>query len=147
MKIIDYSKKGNIVRFYLGEKTRENGWGNPASSKMGQVEDWVKEAEYPYGDDWDDRPYEHNSGTVYEEFIKGKKDIAFGFDDLVLEPCDGYINNSIWCKEDMVKRQVPCIIVVPYEVRKDTWENDFDYWNEQTDDRIKKFYFGDELSE
>ena len=26
MKIIDFEKKGNVVRFYLGEKTEDWGW-------------------------------------------------------------------------------------------------------------------------
>jgi hypothetical protein len=66
MQIIDFKRKGNVVRFYLGDAT---------------VHYW--------GDDWNDRPYEHNAGQVYEEFIKGYKDIAFDFDDLVLEPANG----------------------------------------------------------
>ena len=41
MKIVDFKKEGNIVRFYLGETI--NGI---------------------YGDDWDDTPYEHNAGEV-----------------------------------------------------------------------------------
>ena len=40
-EIIDFERKGNVVRFYLGK----NG------------EQW--------GDDWDDAPYEHNAGKVY----------------------------------------------------------------------------------
>ena len=97
MKIIDFEKKGNLVRFYLGYDNCNDYWG----------------------DDWNDAPYEHNAGQVYAEFIKGYKDIAFNFDDLVLEPCCGTYNSS-WCKYDMVARKVPCIIVVPKEVYKDS---------------------------
>ena len=121
MQIIDFKKKGNVVRFYLGDAT----------------------AHY-WGDDWNDRPYEHNAGQVYEEFIKGYKDIAFDFDDLVLEPANGAWNsNSRWSKEDMIARRVPCIIVVPREVYQDSWDDSFDSWAGA--DGIKKYYFGDEM--
>jgi hypothetical protein len=121
MKIIDFKRKGNVVRFYLGDAT----------------------AHY-WGDDWNDRPYEHNAGQVYEEFIKGYKDIAFDFDDLVLEPADGAWNsNSRWSKEDMIARRVPCIIAVPKEIHQDSWDDAFDTWAGA--DGIKKYYFGDDL--
>ena len=142
MKIIDFEKKGNVVRFYLGEKTEDWGWTNPDYLHNGKKPDWLKPCESPYGDDWNDHPYEHNAGTVYGEFIKGHKDIAFDFDDLVLEPCDGEWN-SPWCKDDMTARNVPCIIVVPKEVVGESWNTDFRYW--VANDNIKKYYFGDEL--
>ena len=141
MKIIDFEKKGNIVRFYLGEKTEDWGWTRPDYTINGKTPDWLKPSDTYYGDDWDDRPYEHNASQVYAEFIKGYKDIAFNFDDLVLEPCCGTYNSS-WCKYDMVARKVPCIIVVPKEVYKDSWDDSFDIWVEA--DGIKKYYFGDE---
>ena len=28
MEVIDFERKGNVVRFYLGEKTEEWGWTN-----------------------------------------------------------------------------------------------------------------------
>ena len=88
MQIIDFEKKGNVVRFYLGDATK------------------------PYwGDDWADKPYDTNAGRVYGHFIKGYKDIEFPFDDLVLEPCDKSFFSGNVSKEDMVKRTVPCIIV------------------------------------
>ena len=118
MKIIDFEQKGNVVRFYLGADN---------------LEDW-------HGDDWDDTPYEHNAGQVYSEFVSKVKDIAFDFDDLVLEPCDGY-DNSTWCKDDMRDRLVPCIIVVPRD--KIDWHEDFAHYVGM--DGIKKFYFGDKM--
>ena len=48
MKIIDFDKKGNVVRFYLGEDVCNDYWG----------------------DDWNDAPYEHNAGTVYNRYVK-----------------------------------------------------------------------------
>ena len=142
MKIIDFEKKGNVVRFYLGEKTEDWGWTRPDYTINGKTPGWLKPSDSYYGDDWDDRPYEHNAGQVYEEFIKGYKDIAFDFDDLVLEPCCGAYNSS-WCKDDMVARKVPCIIAVPKEVYKDSWDDGFDIWVGA--DGIKKYYFGDEM--
>ena len=142
MKIIDFEKKGNVVRFYLGEKTEDWGWTRSDYTINGKTPDWLKPSDTYYGDDWDDRPYEHNAGQVYEEFIKGYKDIAFDFDDLVLEPCCGAYNSS-WCKDDMVARKVPCIIAVPKEVYKDSWDDGFDIWVGA--DGIKKYYFGDEM--
>ena len=67
LKIIDFIKKGNQVKFLLGDVT---------------LKDW-------YGDDWNDSPYQDNAGKVYNEFIKGEKVYTFDFDDAVLEPCCG----------------------------------------------------------
>ena len=44
MKIIDFEIKGNQVKFYLGSDNCDNYWG----------------------DDWDDKPYEHNAGEPYD---------------------------------------------------------------------------------
>lgn len=124
MKIIDFDKKGNVVRFYFGDDSLTDYWG----------------------DDWNDRPYECNAGTVYEEFIKGYVDIAFDFDSLVLEPENDWRNhgNSQWCKDDMRERKVPCIIVVPKELLEDTWEDGFNYW--VAADRVEKIYFNDPIT-
>ena len=121
MKIIDYAVKGNVVRFFLGEDDCTDYWG----------------------DDWNDAPYEHNAGTVYDRFVSGYRDMTFGFDDLVLEPCTGEFN-SIWSKDDMKQRQMPCIVVVPAERAKGSWENSFRYW--QGADGVKRFYFGDSMA-
>ena len=126
MEIIDFAKKGNAIRFYLGK----NG--------------------HQYGDDWDDYSYEHNAGGVYDEFIMGYKDITFPYDYMVLEPsdCGGY--ESRLCKNDFVQRKAPCIIVVPKEI----WNDEYDYQWEVDDYRmwvgantpgIIKYYFGTEM--
>ena len=119
MKIIDFKKKGNVVRFYLGDDNLNEWWG----------------------DDWNDVPYEHNAGAVYAEYVKSHKDLSFGFDSLVLEPADG-VSNSYWSKEDMIHRAVPCIIVIPPE-KVDDWQEDFQFYVGM--DGIKRFYFGDQL--
>lgn len=124
MKIIDFDKKGNVIRFYFGDDSLTDYWG----------------------DDWNDRPYECNAGTVYEEFVKGYVDVAFDFDSLVLEPENDWRNhgNSQWCKDDMRERKVPCIIVVPKELLEDTWEDGFNYW--VAADRVRKIYFNDPIT-
>ena len=62
MKIIDFERKGNVVRFFLGADDCFDYWG----------------------DDWDDAPYDCNAGTVYSRFVTGRKDVSFPFDSLVL---------------------------------------------------------------
>ena len=105
MKIIDFERKGNLVRFYLGDDDLAEWWG----------------------DDWNDTPYEHNAERVYDEYIKGYCDMMFPFDDLVLEPCCGTCNSG-WCKDDMVAQKVPCIIQVPAAVHSDSFDESFDHW-------------------
>lgn len=144
MNIIDFSKKGNVVRFYLGEKTEGWGWTNKDyKDSSGETPDWLKPSETYYGDDWDDTPYECNAGSVYDEFVKGHKDIAFPFDDLVLEPCEGEYN-SPYCKDDFAAKKVPCIIVVPTNLAAESpWNTDFRYWVGNAE--VKKYYYGDEM--
>ena len=120
MKIIDFSLKGNVVRFYLGKDDLKEWWG----------------------DDWNDAPYEHNAGSVYDEYISGYIDIAFPFNALVLEPCNGTLNSD-YCKEDMINRKVPCVIVVPSDLAGDTWWDSFGYWVGA--EGVKRFYFGDRM--
>lgn len=121
MKIIDFHKKGNVVRFYLGKD---------------DLEIW-------YGDDWNDRPYEHNAGIVYSEFESGHCDIAFPYDKIVAEPCNDYSHgcNSEWCKDDMRNRKVPCIVVVNAD---DYWGSD-EFHKYIADSKAIKFYFGDKM--
>ena len=121
MKIIDFKKKGNIVRFYLGADDLKEWWG----------------------DDWNDRPYEYNAEQVYDEYVSGHKDVSFPFDWIVLEPRDGTLNSE-WSKEDMIKRTIPCIIAVPPEVQGDSWDDEsFAHW--VGSDRVSKYYFGDKM--
>lgn len=120
MFIIDFAKKGNVVRFYLGDDLAY------------------------HGDDWDDRPYECNAGQVYDEYIKGYKDIAFPFDYLVLEPCDGELN-SWYCKNDMKVQKVPCIIVISDDKIKNAAYIDDSFKTYIGMKDIQKFYFGQEM--
>lgn len=120
MQIIDMERKGNLVRFYLGENGKQ------------------------WGDDWDDAPYDCNAGTVYDKYVKSVKDVSFPFDSIVLEPCDGYLYCT-YSKKDMIKRSVPCLIVVPYEIAEEFpfKKNEFCFW--VGNENVKKFYFGDEM--
>ena len=118
MKIIDFKRRGNVVRFYLGKD---------------DCEDYT-------GDDWDDSPYEYNAEEVYDEYVMGHRDIAFPFDFAVVEPSDGH-TNSPWCKDDMKARKVPCIVVVSDPDY--LWYDDFDVMNAH--DKAIRFYFGDKM--
>ena len=120
MKIIDFEKKGNVVRFYLGRD---------------DCEDF-------HGDDWNDTPYECNAGGVYDRFVVGHADIAFPYDMLVLEPCDGEFN-SRYCKDDMKTGNVPCLIVVPAEQAERSYYDSFSYWLGCKD--IQMYYFNDPM--
>ena len=120
MKIIDFAKKGNVVRFFLGDDDCNDYWG----------------------DDWNDAPYDCNAGEVYDRYVKGHRDIAFPFDFMVLEPCDGVLN-CCYCKEDMQKRRVPCIVAVLPEKQDDSWHTDFVYW--AAVDGVTRYYFGDKM--
>ena len=92
MKVIDFDKRGNVIRLYFGED---------------------EETEY-WGDDFNDAPYEHNAGKVYDRYIKQVADFAFPFSFDVMEPADDwhYGGNSPFSKEDMIKRTTPCLIIV-----------------------------------
>lgn len=121
MKIIDFERRGNLVRFYLGTDDCVDYWG----------------------DDWNDAPYECNAGTVYDQYVKGVIDMVFPFNALVLEPCDNYYYtySAEYSKEDMKNRTVPCLIVVPEEIRANSWKDRFKDWVGA--DGVIKFYFGD----
>lgn len=121
LEIIDFERKGNVIRFYLGK----NG---------GQ-----------WGDDWNDRPYECNAGIVYNEYVTAYVDVAISFDCLVLEPCDGVLNSQ-YSKEDMIERKVPCIVIVPAELANNSYNESFHYWS-ACKHGVYRVYFGDKLSE
>lgn len=121
-KIIDWKRKGNVVRYYIGED---------------DLGDW-------YGDDWDDVPYEHNADEVYDEFVIGYKDVAYPFDSIVLEPCDG-VTNSVYSKEDMVARRVPILVVADGNDDYYPYDDDFAYINGL--DGIERIYMGDTIDD
>lgn len=125
MKIIDFEKKGNSVRFALSNRD-ENYWG----------------------DDWNDAPYEDNAGPVYGHFVEEYADFGFGFSAIVLEPSQAYRNS--YTKEDMKERKVPCLIVASRRSLTYSgipeWEwDDFTSCLESDILNIIKIYFGDDI--
>ena len=121
MKIIDFEKRGNVIRFYCGKDNCDDYWG----------------------DDWNDRPYEHNAERVYYEYIEEYIDVAVDMDYHVMEPADDwrYNNNTPFSKEDMKKRSVPCIIVVPED---DSYVSE-EFNRYAVSDNVDKIYFGDSI--
>lgn len=133
MFLIDFEKKGNVIRLYFGEDDQY------------------------WGDDWDDAPYEHNAGQVYDEFVKCHIDYAFPFNYFVTEPADdyNYRGNSPYSKEDMKNHKCPCLIVTNDE--KGYSELFLSYHNlceDQIDDDLKdmlgdapvvRLFYGDNI--
>lgn len=116
--IVDFDKKGNVVRFYIGDTTDDY-----------------------WGDDWNDSPYDCNAGTVYNDYVIKTIDIAFPYDCMVLEPADNWRGNCWYSKEDLKNRKAPCIIVVPEKSRDDYYsDNYFDYVGAED---VLKFFYGD----
>jgi hypothetical protein len=87
VKLVDFRCFGNVVRLYYTDDL--------------ELERW-------WGDDWDDRPYEHNAGEVYPEYFDGYLELAFPSAYVVGEPCLGHLN-SPYSKSDMMARCVPMI--------------------------------------
>ena len=116
-KILDFEWFGNIVKLYLGETV--NGI---------------------YGDDWNDTPYEHNAGTVYDKFYTDTVEIAFPLSTSVFEPCYGY-SNSPYCKKDFLFRKVPFLMFGQLD---ETWKyHDYEELLE-TAPSLNKLYIGDD---
>ncbi len=94
-RIIDFEIRGNTVRFFLGFKTDDWGWTNKDyKDSIGQTPAWLKPSNSYYGDDWNDCPYEHNAGTVYERFIYGERTYYYDYNWIIVEPCSGELNSS-----------------------------------------------------
>ena len=119
MKIIDCEKHGNVVRFFLGKDDLKEWWG----------------------DDWDDAPYEHNCGTVYDDYVSAIADFAFPVDYIVCEPCDDWrSNNTPYCRDDFIKKKAPCIVFKKKD--ENSWDDDT-FPGIIGDARSTKIYFGD----
>lgn len=117
MKILDFELFGNIVKLYLGETT------------VGI-----------FGDDWNDTPYEHNAGTVYDRFYTDTVEIAFPLSTSVFEPCFGY-SNSPYCKKDFLFRKVPFLL---FGQPDESWKyHDYEELLE-TAPPLNKLYIGDD---
>ena len=114
MKLIDYELFGNVVRFYVGAE---------------DLTDW-------YGDDWDDRPFEDNAGSVYDEYVTGYIDVAWNGDFVVSEPAGLYFS-----KDDMKARKIPMVAVAP--ILPDTYRWEYDYKTVVSSPNVARFYMGD----
>lgn len=120
MKILDFECFGNIIKLYLGETV--NGI---------------------YGDDWNDIPYEHNAGTVYDKFYTDTVEIAFPLPTSVYEPCYGY-SNSPYCKKDFLFRKVPFLLFGQLD---ESWEyHDYEELLEAAP-TLNKLYIGDDWND
>lgn len=129
MVICDWKIKGNLVRLYCCEDDKFN-------------DIW--------GDDWDDVPYEHNAGEVYEEYIDGIIDICYRFDAVIMEARDdwSYQGNSPYSKESFKLGQAPIFVIV--------WPQENEWWGVddyhqiigcRETDRLKKVYLGQDIDE
>ena len=98
-KIIDFEKSGNVIRFYCGSEDCNDYWG----------------------DDRDDKPYEHNAGRVYSEYVTNTFEVAFPLGVMVCEPADDwhYRGNSPYSKESFIKQKAPCIVIIPEDVAEE----------------------------
>lgn len=120
MFIVDCEKKGNLVRFYLGN-----------------------DPDY-CGNGWSKYPYEDNAELVRSEYILGYRDIIFPFESFVLEPSDKYGSGSHYCRNDFKKGIVPCIIAADPLENGDNW-GDGDFYRMLGYKNTTKYYFGDEM--
>ena len=101
-----------------------------------------------WGDDWNDRPYEHNAGTVYDRYVEGAIDVVVCFDGGILEASDDwhYSNNTPLCKEDFKNEDAPCLIVVPPELYKNRWDSY--YYSEMLGSRrVVRIYYNQKIDE
>ena len=91
MKIIGWYRKGNVVRLALGNDSLV----------------------YWSGDDWNDKPYEHNADTMPLNGIQDYIDVAFDLDVSVMEPKDDYHykGNSPFSMDDFQERKAPFLAI------------------------------------
>ena len=126
LKIIDFEVIGNVIKLFLGDKDDD---------------------EY-YGDDWNDCPYEHNAGIVYDRYIKGWIEVAFPLDFVIMAPeFDGrYYGNSPYCKNDFKGGKAPCIVIhkiTEEEENSYVWVSSSDYSQYMSDKNSTQIYFND----
>lgn len=120
--LIDFEKKGNQLRLFFGE-----------------------DKDY-YGDDWNDAPYQHNAGRVYERYIKDTAVLSFYYDDIVLEPADEY--NLDVSKDDFVEMKIPAFVVLRVKDRKPGIHYTSYTFNQLLGmHNVFRFYFGMTVSE
>lgn len=111
-ELIDLRLKGNVVRLYFGKNGKQ------------------------YGDDWDDAPYEHNAGVVYDEFVDFTMDVVFPF-EIELETPASNCCNSEYCREDFRGLKTYALRIL-----YDGWE-----CKDEVKIRPREIYFGDTWGE
>jgi hypothetical protein len=119
LQIIDWKAKGNIVRFFLGFNGDQ------------------------FGDDWNDRHWDINAGTVYAKFVQGYIDIGFPFQANLLNA------SSKFTKLHMRDRIVPFLLILTEDMTKrnaDFEICEFDYWRKRDFRGILPLYFGDTIN-
>ena len=117
LKLIDFEKKCNQLRLFFGN-------------------------EKPWGDDWDDAPYQHNAGRVYDRFIKDTAVLSFYYDDIVYEPADDYSFPDV-SKEAMLRKTVPAFVVLPVKYRDpDSYWNSYSYTDLMLNKYTIQFFLG-----
>ena len=123
MKIIDFETKGNVIQFSLGKDDCDDYWG----------------------DDWNDRPYEHNAGSVYDHYVAGTARIYvdWNYDVLIPENDWHYQMNSPFSKEDFKNREAPCVVI--YKPKDNGWSFDSTYSTAVLSERATRFYFNDHM--
>ncbi|MHA1343586.1 MAG: hypothetical protein ACTSQG_06350 [Promethearchaeota archaeon] len=120
--LLDYERKGNVLKLYFGH----------------DKECW--------GDDWDDIPYEHNAGLVYEQFVIKTEELYIPFKYRIVEPSEFY-DNSPFCKADFKKREVPLFVIIEdskcYETFEEYVKDGISIYMFDTIDRIFRgiFYY------
>ena len=123
--ICDWKAKGNVVRLYCCNQ-----------DKYDDI----------WGDDWNDKPYEHNAGQVYDEYVDKIIDIYFDFDIIVLEAENDWSfgGNSPFSKQDFKEGKAPIFIAY--------WPQENDHYGSseyhfligaKNTNHILKFYMGD----
>lgn len=60
----------------------------------------------PWGDDWNDVPFEHNAGIVYDKFVTHKLHVLVREDVVVSSATDDYIN-SPWSVQTLMEQKKP----------------------------------------
>lgn len=120
MKVIDFEKKGNLFRLYLGNDDCDDYWG----------------------DDWNDCPYEHNAGEVYDRYVTGIAYIVMAWAGGVTEPADDwhYGGNTPYCKEDFKNGKAPCLLLIP-PTEADVWWNMDDFSRFMGNKNVIKVYY------
>ena len=125
LKVIDFERKGNVIRFYLGKKIAFWGWTKPGRGKPSDTF---------YGYKWDVAPYQDNAWSVDRQFVYGHYDIYVPFDFIVADPTDYWDKNENGpvriSKNALVNREMPAIEIYDHKLCQYS---------------LCEFYIGDEL--